>query len=197
MKNVLVTGAAKRLGRAIALDLAQAGWNVAIHYNGSKADADSAAQAARALQSAVAALETPLNAATSRMSEASARLAALDQENAVLLRKARESNPEVALTFVEEASKVQAESRAARASMSNDGIAAGALTLDKALAEKTLAAAQNLQSAAGEALDLLGSFEGDVQANAQKSADMAKTLRAQAEAILKSIAEERAGVLRL
>jgi NAD(P)-dependent dehydrogenase (short-subunit alcohol dehydrogenase family) len=48
LKNVLVTGAAKRLGRAIALDLAQAGWNVAIHYNGSKADADSAAQAARA-----------------------------------------------------------------------------------------------------------------------------------------------------
>jgi NAD(P)-dependent dehydrogenase (short-subunit alcohol dehydrogenase family) len=43
LKNVLVTGAAKRLGRAIALDLAQAGWNVAIHYNGSKADADSAA----------------------------------------------------------------------------------------------------------------------------------------------------------
>jgi len=48
LKNVLVTGAAKRLGRAIALDLAQAGWNVAIHYNGSKADADSAAQGARA-----------------------------------------------------------------------------------------------------------------------------------------------------
>jgi len=47
LKNVLVTGAAKRLGRAIALDLAQAGWNVAIHYNGSQADADSAAQAAR------------------------------------------------------------------------------------------------------------------------------------------------------
>ena len=48
MKNVLVTGAAKRLGRAIALDLAAAGWNVAIHYNGSEEDADSAAQAARA-----------------------------------------------------------------------------------------------------------------------------------------------------
>ncbi len=46
MKNVLVTGAAKRLGRAIALDLAQAGWNVAIHYNGSEADAQSAADAA-------------------------------------------------------------------------------------------------------------------------------------------------------
>lgn len=48
MRNVLVTGAAKRLGRAIALDLAAAGWNVAIHYNGSEEDADSAAQAARA-----------------------------------------------------------------------------------------------------------------------------------------------------
>ena len=47
-KNVLVTGAAKRLGRAIALDLAAHGWNVAIHYNSSEEDADSAAQAARA-----------------------------------------------------------------------------------------------------------------------------------------------------
>ena len=47
MKNVLVTGAAKRLGRAIALDLAAQGWNVAIHYNGSEKDADSAAQAVR------------------------------------------------------------------------------------------------------------------------------------------------------
>ncbi|MEC7965921.1 SDR family oxidoreductase [Thalassovita sp.] len=33
---VLVTGAAKRLGRAIAADLAGAGWRVVIHYNGSK-----------------------------------------------------------------------------------------------------------------------------------------------------------------
>jgi NAD(P)-dependent dehydrogenase (short-subunit alcohol dehydrogenase family) len=49
MKNVLVTGAAKRLGRAIALDLAAAGWNVAIHYNSSQSDAETAAQAVRAL----------------------------------------------------------------------------------------------------------------------------------------------------
>lgn len=33
---VLVTGAARRLGRAIAADLAAAGWPVIIHYNGSK-----------------------------------------------------------------------------------------------------------------------------------------------------------------
>jgi NAD(P)-dependent dehydrogenase (short-subunit alcohol dehydrogenase family) len=48
MKSVLVTGAAKRLGRVIALDLAAAGWNVAIHYNGSADDAQHTAAQARA-----------------------------------------------------------------------------------------------------------------------------------------------------
>lgn len=48
MKNVLITGAAKRLGRAIALDLADAGWNVAIHYFGSAADAEDVAKEIRA-----------------------------------------------------------------------------------------------------------------------------------------------------
>ena len=38
-KNALVTGAAKRLGRAIALDLARHGWNVAIHHNTSEREA--------------------------------------------------------------------------------------------------------------------------------------------------------------
>ena len=35
----LVTGAARRIGRAIALDLARAGWRVAVHYQSSAADA--------------------------------------------------------------------------------------------------------------------------------------------------------------
>jgi NAD(P)-dependent dehydrogenase (short-subunit alcohol dehydrogenase family) len=48
-KTVLVTGAAKRLGRAIALYLAHAGWDVALHYNSSEADARTAAQAIRGL----------------------------------------------------------------------------------------------------------------------------------------------------
>ena len=61
MKNVLVTGAAKRLGRAIALDLAMAGWNVAIHYHGSEEDADSAVQAARAFGVDAAALKCDLS----------------------------------------------------------------------------------------------------------------------------------------
>ncbi|MFZ5609118.1 MAG: SDR family oxidoreductase [Pseudomonadota bacterium] len=37
---VLVTGAAQRIGRAIALDLAQAGWRVAVHYHHSSAAAE-------------------------------------------------------------------------------------------------------------------------------------------------------------
>ena len=61
MKNVLVTGAAKRLGRAIALDLAAAGWNVAIHYNTSEEDADSAAQAVRAFGAEAAPLKCDLS----------------------------------------------------------------------------------------------------------------------------------------
>lgn len=42
-RTVLVTGAARRLGRAIALDLAAAGWQVAVHFRGS---ADEARQTA-------------------------------------------------------------------------------------------------------------------------------------------------------
>jgi NAD(P)-dependent dehydrogenase (short-subunit alcohol dehydrogenase family) len=61
LKNVLVTGAAKRLGRAIALDLAANGWNVAIHYHGSEEDADSAVQAARAFGVEAAALKCDLS----------------------------------------------------------------------------------------------------------------------------------------
>ena len=60
MKNVLVTGAAKRLGRAIALDLAAAGWNVALHYNRSEAEAQSAAAEIRAKSGKAALLQADL-----------------------------------------------------------------------------------------------------------------------------------------
>lgn len=47
--RALVTGAARRLGRAMALDLAAAGWDVAIHCNGSADAAAETAEAARQL----------------------------------------------------------------------------------------------------------------------------------------------------
>jgi NAD(P)-dependent dehydrogenase (short-subunit alcohol dehydrogenase family) len=49
VKNALVTGAAKRLGRAIALDLARHGWNVAIHHNNSEREARATCEDARSV----------------------------------------------------------------------------------------------------------------------------------------------------
>ncbi len=47
VKTALVTGAGKRIGKAIALRLADHGYNVAIHYHSSRGDADAVASAVR------------------------------------------------------------------------------------------------------------------------------------------------------
>ena len=39
-KTIFITGAAKRIGKAIALTFKDLGWNIIIHYNSSKKDAD-------------------------------------------------------------------------------------------------------------------------------------------------------------
>ena len=49
MSVALVTGGARRLGRAMVLALARAGRDVAIHYHGSEAEAEATATEARAL----------------------------------------------------------------------------------------------------------------------------------------------------
>ena len=49
MARALITGGAKRLGRAMALYLAGRGYDVAIHYNASAAEAEAVAAEARAL----------------------------------------------------------------------------------------------------------------------------------------------------
>jgi NAD(P)-dependent dehydrogenase (short-subunit alcohol dehydrogenase family) len=49
IRTVLVTGAGKRLGREIALTLARAGWNVAVHFRQSQTDAGQTARDCDAL----------------------------------------------------------------------------------------------------------------------------------------------------
>ena len=60
-RTVLVTGAAKRLGREIALALAAAGWRVAVHYRGSQAEALATAADCAALTPGAAAIAADLS----------------------------------------------------------------------------------------------------------------------------------------
>lgn len=48
-RRALITGAAARVGRALALDLADSGWDVAIHYKGSDSEAAAVAGEIRAM----------------------------------------------------------------------------------------------------------------------------------------------------
>ena len=60
MSVVLITGAAKRLGRAIALKLAQSGYDIAIHYRSSVSHANSLAGEVKALGRRAALIEGDL-----------------------------------------------------------------------------------------------------------------------------------------
>jgi len=60
MSWALVTGAARRLGRAVALDLAGNGWNVLIHHHASQDEADAVAEEARAFGASAATLQANL-----------------------------------------------------------------------------------------------------------------------------------------
>ncbi len=59
-QQALVTGAAKRIGRAIALDLAAQGWDVAVHYRSSVTDARAVVGAIEALGRRAVALPADL-----------------------------------------------------------------------------------------------------------------------------------------
>ena len=58
---VLVTGAARRVGREIALHLAGSGFDVAVHYRGSQADAQATVRDAQAAGAAAAAFQADLS----------------------------------------------------------------------------------------------------------------------------------------
>ena len=87
-RAALVTGGAKRLGRAICLGLAEAGFDVALHYGSSADEAEEAAEAIRALGRRAAALRADL----AREAEVSALLpaaaAALGRPVGVLVNNA-------------------------------------------------------------------------------------------------------------
>src|SRR6185312_9512534 len=59
-KVALVTGAARRIGRAIALGLAKDGWDVAVHYGRSAADAEATVREIAALGRRAAAVQCDL-----------------------------------------------------------------------------------------------------------------------------------------
>lgn len=66
MSWALVTGAGKRLGRAVALELARAGWGVVVHYNSSDAEAQSAVREITSAGGAAVAVGADLGDAAGR-----------------------------------------------------------------------------------------------------------------------------------
>jgi NAD(P)-dependent dehydrogenase (short-subunit alcohol dehydrogenase family) len=60
-KVALVTGGAKRIGRAIALALAQRGWDVAVHYRHSAAEAEATVREIQTLGRRAAAVQCDLS----------------------------------------------------------------------------------------------------------------------------------------
>lgn len=63
-RTVLITGAARRIGRAIALDLARDGWRVCVHYRRSAAEAEALVAEIEAIGGAAAAVAADLASET-------------------------------------------------------------------------------------------------------------------------------------
>ncbi|NQU55800.1 MAG: SDR family NAD(P)-dependent oxidoreductase, partial [Rhodospirillales bacterium] len=61
MNTVLITGAAKRIGKALALGLANDGWRVVLHYRSSDDDADTLAQSIRERGGEAVTIQADLN----------------------------------------------------------------------------------------------------------------------------------------
>ncbi len=157
---------------------------------------EAGSRAMRTEQEAVRSLERPLAQLLTQIETATQRFDQLEGEAAVLLRRSRESSPSAGLTFVEEAAKVQAEGREVRSNLTDKEIEAVALTSGVALAKMRLATAEGMMSAATSALDFVSAFEAEVDGQAAKTKALASELRKTADAMMKSIAEERAGALK-
>jgi NAD(P)-dependent dehydrogenase (short-subunit alcohol dehydrogenase family) len=84
----LVTGAARRLGRAMALDLAAQGWAVAVHYSGSAAEAAETVAEARALGARAEAVRADLLDRAETAGLVAAASAALERPLTLLVNNA-------------------------------------------------------------------------------------------------------------
>ncbi|MFC7705680.1 SDR family oxidoreductase [Plastorhodobacter daqingensis] len=88
MAQALVTGAARRLGRAMALYLARRGHDVAVHYAGSQEDADTLVEQIRGLGRAAVALQADLLDETQSQALVPRAVAALGGPLTVLVNNA-------------------------------------------------------------------------------------------------------------
>ncbi|HXV25158.1 MAG TPA: SDR family NAD(P)-dependent oxidoreductase, partial [Alphaproteobacteria bacterium] len=61
VSTALVTGAAKRIGRTIALSLGRQGWRVAVHYHASSAAAEEVVRELQSLGSEAFAIQADLS----------------------------------------------------------------------------------------------------------------------------------------
>ncbi|MFM7260969.1 MAG: hypothetical protein ACKO3W_10240 [bacterium] len=172
----------------------------AIDYSGATRSAEAtksrSAQATRALQEAMRAVELPLGQLVDQIESGATRISQLDAEAAVLLRKSRESTPAAGLAFVEEAAKIQGESRSEQRAIGEKAIDADNLESALNLTKVALADAKGLQTAAIEALDFVASYKAEVDGSAAKLREMAGDMRKKADGLMASIAAERAGPLK-
>jgi len=92
----LVTGGARRIGRTIVLDLARHGWDLALHYRGSQADAEATATEARALGAQVWLLQADLGDEAATVGLVPAALAQAGRLDAVVNNASLFEHDEVA-----------------------------------------------------------------------------------------------------
>ncbi len=95
-KSVLITGAGNRIGKALAIGLAQDGWTVAIHYNRSK---DAALSLAEQLAGNAVTIQANLNVPTELNSLITRTTTELGQPLTALINNASTYTPDTAETF--------------------------------------------------------------------------------------------------
>jgi hypothetical protein len=154
------------------------------------------ANATRTLQEEVRTLERPLGQLVAEISSRTAELARLESEAAVSMRRARESSAKIAEDYVNEAARIQEEARGVRNTLAEKTIEADDKAIALNLTQVELESVKAVQAAATEALDFVSGFRAEVDGAATKVRDLAAELKKKSDAIMKSIAEERAGALK-